>query len=199
VTSPEAHTPLRVLLLEDDAAEAELITRELERAGVAHVAERVETEAAFMRGLRRFAPDVVLSDHALAQFDALAVLKTVRAQRPGTPVIVVTGTRNEQRAVECLKAGAEDYVLKENLARLGPTITTALSVRKPLRSLSPRQYEVLLLIAQGYGTREIARRLELGVKTIETHRAAVMKRLDLHDVASLVRFAIRVGMIAAAP
>ena len=199
MTSPAAHPPLRVLLLEDNAAEAPLIIRELERDGVAPVAERVETEAAFVRALRRFAPDVILSDHALAQFDALAALKAVRAQRPGTPVIVVTGTLNEQRAVECLKAGAEDYVLKENLARLGPAVAAALSVRKPLRSLSPRQYEVLLLIAQGYGTREIARRLELGVKTIETHRAAVMKRLDIHDVASLVRFAIRVGMIAAAP
>ena len=199
MTAPPAHPPLRVLLLEDSAADADLIARELERAGVVHVAERVETEAAFVRALRRFAPDVILSDHALAQFDALAALETVRAQRPGTPLIVVTGPRNEQRAVECLKGGAEDYVLKENLARLGPAVTRALSVRKPLRSLSPRQYEVLLLISQGYGTREIARRLGVGVKTIETHRAAVMKRLDIHDVASLVRFAIRVGMIAAAP
>ena len=199
MTSPPAQAPLHVVLLEDSATDAELIIRELERAGIAHVAERLETEAAFVRALRRFAPDVILSDHALAQFDAMAALRTVRAQRPGTPLIVVTGSLNEQVAVECLKAGAEDYVLKENLARLGPAISTALSVRQPLRSLSRRQYEVVLLIAQGLGTREIAGRLKLGVKTIETHRAAVMRRLDIHDVAGLVRFAIRVGLIAAGP
>ena len=69
-------------------------------------------------------------------------------------------------------------------------------MRRPLDKLSPRQVEVLRLVAQGHPTREIARRLELSVKTIETHRAETMKRLGIHDVAGLVRYAVRVGLVS---
>jgi DNA-binding NarL/FixJ family response regulator len=186
------------LLLEDSAADAELTVQELRRARIAHVWERVDSEAAFVRALKTFAPDVILSDHALAAFDPMAAISTVATHRPGTPVIIVAGALGEfgEIAIAALKAGAEDLILKENLARLGPAVEAAVASRRPLRSLSPRQLEVLRLIADGYSTREIARRLRLGVKTIETHRAAVMKRLDIHDVAGLVRFALRVRLIS---
>src|SRR5207245_11487573 len=68
---------------------------------------------------------------------------------------------------------------------------------QPSERLSPRQLEVLRLLAQGYSTREIARRLKLSVKTIETHRAEAMKRLDIHEIAGLVRYAVRVRLISA--
>jgi DNA-binding NarL/FixJ family response regulator len=193
--------PIQILLLEDSPADAELILQELRRAGISHTWERVDSEAAFVRALKSFAPDVILSDHALADFDAMAALKATRAQRPGTPVIIVTGTFSEstRAAIDSLKAGADDLILKANLARLGPAVEAAVAVRRPLHALSPRQFEVLRLIAQGASTREIARRLKLGVKTIETHRAAVMKRLNIHDVAGLVRYAILVGLIAPGP
>jgi DNA-binding NarL/FixJ family response regulator len=193
--------PLQILLLEDSAVDAELILQELRRAGIAHALERVENEAAFLRALKTFAPDVILSDHALADFDAMAALRATRTHRPGTPVIIVTGTFSESTrvAIDSLKAGADDLILKANLARLGPSVEAAVAVRRPLRALSPRQFEVLRLIAQGQSTRDIARRLKLGVKTIETHRAAVMKRLNIHDVAGLARFAIRVGLIPPEP
>ncbi len=193
--------PLQILLLEDSATDAELIVQELRRAGVPHTWERVDSEAAFVRALKTFAPDVILSDHAMADFDAMAALETTRNQRPGTPLIIITGTFSEstRTAIDSLKAGADDLILKANLARLGPAVEAAVAARRPLRALSPRQFEVLRLIAQGHSTRDIARRLKLGVKTIETHRAAVMKRLNIHDVAGLVRFALRVGLIPPEP
>jgi DNA-binding NarL/FixJ family response regulator len=196
-----AERPLQVLLLEDNAADAELIARELTRAGIPHTAQRVDTEPTFVRALKTAAPDVILSDHSLAAFDAIAALKAVRAHRPGTPVIIVTGALapRESIAIESLKAGADDLILKDRLVRLGPAVEAALAARRPLRTLSPRQLEVLRLITLGHSTRDIARRLKVGVKTVETHRAAVMKRLNIHDVAGLVRFAVRLGLISPEP
>jgi DNA-binding NarL/FixJ family response regulator len=188
--------PLRILLLEDSAADAELITDELARAGIGCVTQRVDTEAAFVHALRSFEPDIVLFDHGLARYDAMATLRAARAERPATPIIVVTSTLDERAAVDTLKAGVDDYLLKDHLTRLGPAITAAQSVRGPLRRLTPRQIDVLRLMAEGLTTRDIARRLTLSVKTVETHRAAVMSRLAIHDLAGLVRYALRVGLIS---
>jgi DNA-binding NarL/FixJ family response regulator len=188
--------PLRILLLEDSAADAELITDELARAGIGCVTQRVDTEAAFVHALRSFEPDMVLFDHGLARYDAMATLRAARAERPATPIIVVTSTLDERAAVDTLKAGVDDYLLKDHLTRLGPAITAAQSVRGPLRRLTPRQIDVLRLMAEGLTTRDIARRLTLSVKTVETHRAAVMSRLAIHDLAGLVRYALRVGLIS---
>ena len=188
--------PLRILLLEDSAADAELITHELERAGIACVTQRVDTEGTFVQALRSFEPDIILFDHGLARYDAMAALRAARAERPATPIIVVTNTLDEEAAVVTLKAGVDDFLLKEHLTRLGPAIAAAQSVRGPLRRLTPRQIDVLRLMAEGLTTRDIARRLTLSVKTVETHRAAVMSRLAIHDIAGLVRYALRVGLIS---
>jgi len=187
---------LRILMLEDSALDAELIKHELDRAGIGCVTQRVDTEGAFVHALRSFEPDIVLCDHGLARYNAMAALRTARTERPAMPIIVVTSTLDEQTAVDTLKAGADDYLLKEHLSRLGPAIAMAQSVRGPLRRLTTRQIDVLRLMAQGLTTRDIARRLKLSVKTIETHRAAVMSRLATHDVAGLVRYAVRVGLIS---
>jgi DNA-binding NarL/FixJ family response regulator len=186
---------LRVLLLEDVAADAELVTQELMRGGRQVVPKRVDSRHAFVSALDDFAPDVVISDHALAQFDAIAALKVLRAVRPTVPLIVVSGMLDVQAAVECLRSGAEDIVLKGNLARLGTVITTALALREPLRRLTRRQLQVLGLVAEGLTTRQIARDLKLSAKTVETHRGEIMKRLAVHDVVGLVRNAIRFGLV----
>jgi len=188
--------PLRILLLEGRPADAELVEHELKRARFPAVTRVVDTSDAFAQALREFAPDVVLSDHSLAQCNAVAALRLLRATCPTVPLIVVAGALDERAAVETLKAGANDFILKANLSRLRPAIDAALAVRRPLDKLSPRQVEVLRLVAQGHPTREIARRLELSVKTIETHRAETMKRLGIHDVAGLVRYAVRVGLVS---
>jgi DNA-binding NarL/FixJ family response regulator len=97
--------------------------------------------------------------------------------------------------VALVRAGAEDIVLKRNLSRLGGAIEAALAVRRRLRKLTPRQLEVFRLVTAGNTTREIARRLRLSAKTVESHRGEVMKRLGMHDVVTLMRYAVRVGLV----
>ena len=186
---------LRVLLLEDDPADAELVRETLVRSGMPVVTERVDSRDAFTRALHDFAPDVVLSDHALAQFDARAALEVLQSVRPTAPLIVVAGALDEQTAAAFVRAGAENFVLKGNLSRLVAAIEAALSVRRRLEKLTPRQIEVLRLMAEGLTTPEIARRLRLSGKTIETHRGEIMKRVGIHDIVGLVRYAVRVGLV----
>jgi DNA-binding NarL/FixJ family response regulator len=190
--------PIRVLVLEDNAADTELIRHELLRSGLATVTERVDTEHAFVAALNEFLPDVVLSDHSLGAFDAQSALALLHSIRPATPLILVTGGINSEATLACIRAGAEDLILKDNLGRLAASITKALQLRRPLDKLTPRQIEVLRMVAEGHRTREIAARLKLSVKTVESHRGEIMKRLAIHDVVGLVRYAMRVGLVSPA-
>jgi DNA-binding NarL/FixJ family response regulator len=185
---------LRVLLLEDDPADADLVAETLLRGGMSVVTTRVDSKESFTQALREFAPDVVLSDHALGQFDARAALAVLQSIRPTAPLIVVAGALDAHTAAACVRAGAEDFVLKGNLTRLAPAIEAALSVRRRLEKLTPRQIEVLRLMAAGNTTPEIARELGLSAKTVETHRGEIMKRVGIHDIVGLVRYAVRVGL-----
>ena len=187
---------IRVLLLEDNEDDAELIRHELRRSGLSTITDRVDSEVTFAAALREFEPDVVLSDHSLAQFDAQSALAMLRKVSPTTPLIIVTGHPNSDKTIACLRAGAEDLLTKGNLGRLAASITDALELRRPLEALTPRQVEVLRLVAEGHRTRDIATRLKLSVKTVESHRGEVMKRLEIHDVVNLVRYALRVGLVA---
>ena len=114
-----------------------------------------------------------------------------------SPLIVVTGAFNGETSIACLRAGAEDLIIKGNLSRLATSITDALELRRPLERLTPRQLEVLRQVAEGHRTKEIAISLKLSVKTVESHRGAIMKRLNVHDVVTLARYAVRVGLVAA--
>jgi DNA-binding NarL/FixJ family response regulator len=189
---------LRVLLLQDSEADAELIRYELRRSGLPAVTQRVDSEPAFSSALRDFAPDVVLCGHSLVQFDAQTALELLRRVRPATPLIIVTGSLVGDKTIACLRAGAEDVIIKENLHRLAASITHAVHLRRPLDRLTPRQIEVLQMVADGHRTRDIATHLNLSIKTIESHRGEVMKRLGIHDVVGLVRYAVRVGLVAIA-
>ena len=189
--------PLRVLLLEDDEADAALISHELQRSGMRVLFVQVDSPESFTAALKSFAPDVVLSDHSLAQFDSRAALEVVREIRPTAPFIIVTGNLIGAQAGTAIRAGAEDVILKTHMRGLEASITNALAARRRLHALTERQIEVLKLVAEGHRTREIARRLGLSIKTIESHRSEIMKRMRIHDVVHLVHYAIRVGLIAA--
>lgn len=189
---------IRILMIEDSEADAELIRRELDRAGLITLTERVDSQEAFASAVRDFAPDVVLSDHTLGQFHSRVAQQILRDLRPTAPFIIVTGSISGSQSVAAIRAGAEDLVLKANLGRLPASIEAALAVRRPLHKLTGRQVEVLSLVAEGHRTREIAKRLLLSVKTVESHRGEIMKRLKMHDVVSLVRYAMRVGLVTAA-
>lgn len=187
--------PLRVLLLEDSPADADLIEHELQRSAKA-VVQRADTEIEFAASLREFNPHVVVCDHAVASFNTNRALGMAKALRPGVTAIVVSGAMDVRTIVSVLRAGADDVVLKSELARLVPAIEAGLALRVHLQRLSPRQLEVLRLVAEGFTTAAIAERLTLSAKTVETHRGEVMKRLEIHDLASLVRFAVRVGIVS---
>jgi two-component system cell cycle sensor histidine kinase/response regulator CckA len=121
--------PLRILLIEDNPADAELITYELKRAELAHESHTVATKKAFLAELRKSPPDAIISDFSMPQFNALDALHALKAHRVEVPFILVTGSQSEEVAVECIKEGADDYILKSSLKRL-PTALLASVQRK---------------------------------------------------------------------
>jgi signal transduction histidine kinase len=124
---PSAPIPLRALIVEDRAADAEMILRELRRGGFAPAHERVETEEALRAALARHAWDVVLSDYYLPAFDAPAALAVLQASGHDLPFIVVSGSVGEDTAVAAMRAGATDYIMKDRLQRLPPAVARALA------------------------------------------------------------------------
>ena len=199
-TAPRAtEKPLQILLLEDNAADAALISHELQRSGMKIVVTQVDSAESYNDALKRFAPDVVLSDHSLGQFDSRGALEVLRDLRPTVPFIIVTGALVGGQAGAAIRAGAEEVILKTHTRGLEASISNALAARRPLHALTDRQIQVLKLITEGHRTREVAKRLGLSVKTVESHRGEIMKRLGIHDVVSLVRYSIRVGLIPASP
>jgi DNA-binding NarL/FixJ family response regulator len=191
--SNHSSSAIRILLLEDSPQDAELVTRALQRSDPRFEVLHVDRASTFREALAEREPDVVLSDRAVVDFNALDALRMTQSARPAVPFLLVFATF-EQTAADCLKAGAADFIRKTDLSRLVPSIASALELRIPLRKLSQRQRQVLRLMAEGWSTREIAGELEVSIKTVETHRAEVMKRLGVRDLASLVRYAIRIGI-----
>ena len=120
--------PVRVLILEDNALDAELMLRELRQAGLELEADRVESEIAYAAALAK-EPDLILSDNAVPGFGSREALGLLRAQGPDVPFIVVSGAVSADLAAQLLGDGAEDYVLKSELNRLGAAALRALRKR----------------------------------------------------------------------
>ena len=129
----ELDKELRVLILEDVATDAELIERALRKAGLHFRARRVDRKDSFERALDEFEPDIVLSDYNLPDINGLMALKIAQEKCPDVPVIEVTGALGDEAAVELVRAGAKDYVLKDRLARLPFAVQHALSEAKEAR------------------------------------------------------------------
>ena len=123
---------IRILMLEDVPSDAELIVRELHRGGIKFESRRVETEEDFVRSLKGFNPDIILADYSLPSFDGPAAISLVKEQFPELPIILVSGTMGEDIAVEMLKIGAWDYILKDRLSRLVPSVRRALKEAKEI-------------------------------------------------------------------
>ena len=121
-----ASRELRILLLEDNAPHAELVEHFLRDSGLKFHLTRIETRDDFKEQLEHFPPDMILSDYALPAFDGYAALAIAKEKVPNIPFIFVTGTMGEEVAIETLKNGATDYVLKTRLGRLGPAVQRAL-------------------------------------------------------------------------
>lgn len=168
---------------------------------------------------KEIVPDVVLMDIAMPGMNGLEATSRMRQECPQTKVLMLSMYTNEEYLKEALRAGASGYLLKDadraelelaiKTVRRGETYLTP-AVAKftldaycrqddartgPLGKLTGRQREILQLIAEGCSTKQIAQRLDLSVKTVETHRAQLMERLEIHDVPGLVRLAIRTGLV----
>ena len=127
---------LRILMLEDSNADGELVRYELRKAHVTFSFRRVNTEHAFVKELGEFSPDVILSDYELPGFDGLTALTLAKDINPSLPFIMVTGSLDDRTRVECMKAGADDYVMKDNLRRIGAAVQQALARNRVLAELS---------------------------------------------------------------
>ena len=117
---------LRILLLEDSSDDAELVERALKKGNIDFVSKRVESEQDYIDSIRNFAPDVILSDHALPQFNSMEAFKIAKEEKTDIPFLLVTGTVSEEFAVTCLKEGVDDYILKSNLTRLPVAVQHAI-------------------------------------------------------------------------
>jgi DNA-binding NarL/FixJ family response regulator len=171
-------------------------------------------------------PDIVLLDIAMPELNGLEVASRIHRDHPDISVIILSMHSNEEYVLQALRAGASGYLLKDSaptelelalrsVARgetyLSPSISKHVvddylrrvsnksldEPREPgLQDLTPRQREILQLIAEGNSTKEIAQKLIVSVKTIESHRIQLMERLGIHDIAGLVRYAIRMGIVS---
>ena len=133
---PSAPVPIRVLFVEDGTEDAELALYQLRKQGIHFVSHRVDTEPAMREALTTFQPDVILSDFSLPSFDGLSALQVALELAADVPFIFVSSTIGEERAVEAVRRGAVDYVLKTNLSRLGPTVTRALAEAAARRQIA---------------------------------------------------------------
>lgn len=179
------------------------------------VAEAADGDAALAQA-RTARPDVVLMDIAMPGLGGLDATPRLRREVPESRVIILSMHATGDYVEQAIRAGASGYMLKDaatdelalavtTVAKGGTWISPAVSSlvieryldggRAAADPLTPRQKEILTLIAEGLGTKEIAFRLQLSSKTVETHRAQLMERLGLRDIASLVRYAIRNGLV----
>ncbi|MCX6914434.1 MAG: PAS domain S-box protein [Verrucomicrobia bacterium] len=149
-SNPQPHLmtkALRILLLEDRPTDAELVTRALRKEGIQFSAQRVMTEADFLAQLREFTPDLILADYSLPDYNGLSALAAAQREHPEVPFIFVSGELGEERAIEALRQGATDYVLKQRLSRLGAVVRRALKEQEEKNQR--QQAEAKLRAAEG--------------------------------------------------
>ena len=172
-----------------------------------------------LRKARELSPDVVLMDISMPGMNGLAVTEILRKEAPDMKVLILSVHSNKEYIFRVIQAGAHGYVSKEappeellraiesvyagephfseDIARaaLSEFVNTG-GKKEPFAQLTAREREVLVLIAEGKGNKEIADQLGIGVRTIETHRERIMRRLNIHSVAGLTKYAIANGLIA---
>jgi DNA-binding NarL/FixJ family response regulator len=211
--------PIRLILADDHTLVRAGLRALLQNVtGVQVIAEAHNGREA-LRLVEEKRPDVVLMDIQMADMNGLEAAGRIAREYPGVRVIILSMHATEEYVVQALRVGASGYLLKNagaaelemaitTVARgetfLSPSIARQVSdyIRRvgqeptTLDRLTPRQREILQLIAEGNTTKKIAQVLNISVKTVETHRSQLMEQLDIHDVAGLVRYAIRMGLVA---
>ena len=208
---------IRVLLADDHALVRQGLKTLLEREGIQVVAEASQGQEAVSLASTMH-PDIAVLDISMPMMNGLDAAKELHQVSPKTKTILLTRHDEDQYVTAALRAGVRGYVLKTQAATdlvhairgvhngevyLSPGVSRVLvdaflsKSELPAEPLSPRERQVLQLVGEGKSTKEIASLLYISVKTVESHRARLMQKLDIHEVASLVRYAIRQGLIEA--
>ncbi len=185
--------PIRILMVEDVPTDAELAERVMRKEGLIFTLQRTETEKEFLKALDDFKPDIIISDYMLPEFDGMKALKLSLSHDPLLPFVVFTGSMNEETAVECMKAGATDYVVKEHNKRLPFAVKEALN-QKMLRLEKKKAEENLMLYMERLrktfeGT---IKAMSLTVETRDPYTAGHQRRVS--NLAGAI--AIDMGMSA---
>jgi len=209
--------PPRILLADDHVIVRQGFRALLEREGLEVVAEAANGHEA-VRLAGELLPDVAVLDFAMPLLNGLDAAKEIRRRSPRTRTILLTVHSEDHYVLEAVQAGINGYVVKTQAAAdlvqaireirgnaiyLSPTISRAVveayfDKATPAGDvLSSRERQVLQLVAEGKTTKEIAGVLGVSIKTADSHRARIMRKLDIHDTAGLVRYAIRRGLIHA--
>jgi DNA-binding NarL/FixJ family response regulator len=210
---------IRVLLADDHQLVRAGIRALLESLEDVQVVGEADNGRTALELIRTTHPHAVLLDIAMSEMNGLEAARRVHEEFPDVRVLMLSMHANEEYVRQAMRAGAAGYLLKDaaptELALalrailrgetyLSPAVSTGViadslhggfDTPSTYERLSPRQREVLQLIAEGKSTKDIARGLKLSIKTVETHRAALMRALDIHDVAGLVRYAVRLGLV----
>jgi two-component system, NarL family, response regulator NreC len=206
--------PIRILLAEDHVMVRQGLRVLLERAGMIVIGEASDGQEA-LRLAHEYTPDVAVLDIAMPSLNGLETARRLRETLPQTKIVLLTMHTEEPYVLEALQAGAVGYVLKTQAAgdivqairdalqgavylssRVAHTVVQAYLTRSSLSPdpLTSREREIVQRIAEGQTTKEIASALGLSVKTVESHRSSLMRKLDIHETATLVRYAIRRGL-----
>ncbi len=214
---------IRLIVADDHAIVREGIRRLLQAEPDIEVVGEAGDGVAAVELAQSLKPDVVCLDVSMPRMNGVEATRRIRAALPSIGVVILTMHEDEDYVFELVKAGASGYVLKRASARdlvdavhavagghtfLHPMIARRLVAdhdtassrdeeRRRFDGLTEREREVVRLIADGLTNREIAERLHISVKTVETHRTHIMEKLDLHDRAHLVRYAVRKGLVTA--
>lgn len=213
-------TPTRVLLADDHVLVRAGIRSLLERIEGIEVVGEADDGLQALALIEQLEPDLLLADIAMRGLNGLETAGRVATEFPRVKVIILSMHRNEEYVVQALRIGCAGYLLKDSAASelalalaavaRGETYLSPATSKSVIEgylsrvggrpdgadALTDRQREVLRHIAEGRSTKQIAAMLKLSAKTVEAHRVQLMRRLDIHDVAGLVKFAIRAGLIS---
>jgi DNA-binding NarL/FixJ family response regulator len=214
-------SPIRVLLADDHTLVRAGIRGLLERFGDMEVVGEASDGQEALRLAEQLRPAVALLDIGMPGLNGLELTAQLSRLDPSIRVIILSIHTAEEYVLQALHAGAAGYLLKASAvaeleiavraAARGETYLSPVVSKRvvddyvartggeagPLAALTPRQREILRLVAEGHSSKEIAKRLGLSYRTVETHRAQLMDRLEIHDLAGLVRLAVRVGLVGA--
>jgi DNA-binding NarL/FixJ family response regulator len=212
-------TPIRTLVADDHRIVRESLVAVLEASGACQVVGQAADGIEAVELALKLRPEVAILDISMPGLNGIEVVRRLRAELPATRTLVLTMHEEEEYVLHVVRAGASGYLLKDSATsellqavrdlhagrgHFGPYAARVIAdqVHQPRRDLddpygrlTPREREVFHLLIEGRTTKDVARALDISIKTAENHRAHVLEKLAAHNVADLVRYAVRKGLL----